>query len=93
MNRHIKIITLFALLMLPQYGFTQNDGPRNKTLEKAEKKKQKQKGNEDKFIEKHHKRIQDKDTLKRMKKTNKKAKRYKDGKYEEPFYKKWFRKK
>ena len=93
MIRLIKIITLFTLLMLPQYGFTQNVGPRNKTLEKAEKKKQKQKGNEDKFIENNHKRIQDKETIKRMKKTKKKAKRYKEGKYEEPFYKKWFRKK
>lgn len=93
MNRLIKIITLLTLLMLPQYGFTQNNGPRNKTLEKAEKKKEKQKGNENKFIEKHHKRIQDKETLKRMKKTKKKAKRHKKGKYEDPFYKKWFRKK
>ena len=93
MNRLIKIITVFTLLMLPQYGFTQNNGPRNKTLEKAEKKKEKQKHSEDKFIEKHHKRIQDKETRKRMKKTRKKAKRHKAGKYEEPFYKKWFKKK
>ena len=93
MKRLIKIITLFTLLMLPQCVFTQNDGPRNKTHEKAEKKKEKQKGNEDKFIKKHHKRIQDKETRKRMKKTKKKAARYKGGKYEDPFYKKWFRKK
>ena len=93
MNRLINIITIVTLLMLPKYGFTQNDGPRNKTFEKAEKKKEKQKGNEDKVIEKHHKRIQDKETLKRMKRTKKKAKRHKKGKFEEPFYKKWFRKK
>ena len=72
MNRLIKMITLLTLLMLPQYSFTQNDGPRNKAFEKAEKKKEKQKGNEDKFIKKHHKRIQDKETRKRMKKTKKK---------------------
>mgnify|MGYP006127498055 CR=1 FL=1 len=93
MNRLIKIITLLTLLMLPQYSFTQNDGPRNKAFEKAEKKKQKQKSNKDKFIEKHHKRLQDKETRKRMKKTKKKSSRYKDGKHEDPFYKKWFRKK
>ncbi len=93
MNRLIKIITLITLFMLPQVGFTQNDGPRNRTFERAEKKKEKQKGNEDKIVEKHHKRIQDKDTLKRMKKTKKKARRHKKGKYEDPFYKKWFRKK
>ena len=93
MIRLIKIITLFTLLMLPQYVFTQNDGPRNKTLEKAEKKKEKQKGNENKVVKRHHKRIQDKETRKRMKKTKKKAERHKRGKYEEPFYKKWFRKK
>ena len=93
MNRLINIITIFTLLMLPQYGFTQNDGPRNKAFEKAEKKKEKQNDNEDKFIKKHHKRIQDKETRKRMKKTKKKSERHKNGKYEEPFYKKWFRKK
>ena len=82
MNRLIKIITLITLFMLPQVGFTQNDGPRNRTFERAEKKKEKQKGNEDKIVEKHHKRIQDKDTLKRMKKTKKKARRHKKGKYD-----------
>ena len=40
MNRLINIITIFTLLMLPKYGFMQNDGPRNKTFEKAEKKKE-----------------------------------------------------
>jgi len=93
MNRFINIITVLTLLMLSQYGFTQNNGPRNKAFEKAEKKKEKQKGNEDKIVEKHHKKLQDKETLKRMKKTKKKAKRYKNGKFEDPFYKKWFRKK
>ena len=43
MNRLFNIITLLALLMLPQYGLTQNDGPRNRAFEKAEKKKEKQK--------------------------------------------------
>ncbi|MDG2227953.1 MAG: hypothetical protein P8L20_09505 [Flavobacteriales bacterium] len=93
MNRFFNIITVIALLMLPQFGVAQNDGPRNKAFEKAEKKKEKQKGNADKIVEKHHKKIQDKETLKRMKKTKKKAKRYKNGKFEDPFYKKWFRKK
>ena len=93
MNRFFNIITVIALLMLPQFGVAQNDGTRNKAFEKAEKKKEKQKGNADKIVEKHHKKIQDKETLKRMKKTKKKAKRHKNGKFEDPFYKKWFRKK
>ena len=93
MNRLLKIITLFSLLLLPAINYSQSDEPKNKTFEKAEKKKEKQKSKEDKFVEKHHKRLQDKETRKRMKKTKKKSKRYKDGKYEEPFYKKWFRKK
>lgn len=93
MNRLFKIITFFLLIMLPTVNFAQNDGPRNKAYEKAEKKKEKQKQNEDKFIEKHHKRIQDKETRKRMKKTKKKSKRHQSGKHEDPFYKRWFRKK
>ena len=93
MNRLLLLLTLFAFAMLPGHSFSQNDGPRNKTFEKAEKKKEKQKENEDKFVDKHHKRLQDKETRKRMKKTKKKSKRLKNGKHEDPFYKKWFRKK
>lgn len=93
MKNILKLLTIIVTLMLPAISFGQSDEPKNKHHEKAEKKRAKDAEKAEKEILKKHEKLQDKETRKRMKKTKSKSKRLKSGKPEDPFYKKWFRKK
>lgn len=72
---------------------TGNTKKQMKRLDKVEKQKQKDQEKAEKEMLKAHEKLQSKETRKRMKQTKKKSKRLKSGKKQEPFYKRWFRKK
>lgn len=92
----VKILRFFvfiAFLALPIFSHAQesSDPPRNKHLEKAEKKREKETKKAEKEAHKRHEQIQDKKTRKRMKKNKKKAERLKKNK-RDPFLKRLFTK-
>lgn len=91
-----KLLRLLLFIVCAQFtsiaiAQENQDPPRNKHLEKAEKKRAKQDKKAEKEAFKRHEKIQDKKTRKRMKKNKKKSERMHKNK-REPFLKRLFTK-
>jgi len=100
MKKMFAVFLTFLYIAVALPGVAQEKHPKTgntkqqmKRLDKVEKQKKKDQEKAEKEILKAHSKIQSKETRKRMKETKKKSKRLKSGKKQDPFYKRWFRKK
>lgn len=95
MTKLFNFLIIFMLLALPLSSCAQKQKSVKKMQQEhfdrqAEQKKAAEKANEAAL--ERHKKIQTKETKKRMKRTEKKSRRVKENR-KEPFLKRWFRKK
>jgi hypothetical protein len=94
LRKLLRILPIIVFLGLSSQAFSQesSDPPRNKHMEKAQKKREKQAKKADKKAKKRVMDIQDKKTRKRMKKNKKQADRRRKNKGT-PFFQRIFKKK